>query len=166
MTSKIKRPLKALWIESIKRVPYILVVLVLIVLYQGYQTGARVVENVELSRQAAESNKALLEQVASLSEDNKNLSIQSNTLAERSNRYQSCIANLFAKYTIDYQPVIIEDLENCVTKAMIIPPKEETPTTQSPGSEQPQPTPDNKKPKKGDLKKANPIVAWIKELFN
>ncbi len=141
MINRTTRFARALWVESIKRIPYILVILVIIVLFQGYRTSSKVIENVEISRQIAESNQSLLKQVADLSEDNKNLSTQSNTLAERSNRYQSCIANLFAKYTRDYLPVIIDDLENCIVTSMVIPQPAPvsvpSPTTPTPTPEKP-----------------------------
>lgn len=152
MITKVKRLSTALWMESVKRLPYIGLILILLLLYQGYQTAAKVSENVGISKKNSEDNMVLLREVAALSEankklseDNKKLSEQSNELAAQSIRYQDCIARIFAKYTRDYKPVIIRDLEGCVTTNTEQSISTRIPTPQSPppasGSQPPQSPP-------------------------
>ncbi len=121
--SKTIRIGKALLTESLKRLPYVGFILIVIVLLQVYVTGGQVAENVRISRQNSDANNVLLAKISGLSEDNKKLSQdnkalseQNNSLADQSNRYLDCIAQLFAKYTRDYKPIIITDLNICAAQ--------------------------------------------------
>ena len=137
---------KALWHETVKRLPYVGLILIVVILFQVFKTGAQVVENIEISKRNSESNMVVLARIAeisennkSLSEDNKRLSEQSKALSEQSNRYQQCIAQLFAQYTRDYRPVVIEDLDTC--SAYTMPVAQSNSTAPSTSQSTPQATP-------------------------
>lgn len=118
--------IKALWVEAVKRLPYVGLVLVILILFQVYTTGSQVAENVQISRENSETNKQALEKISALSEDNKKLSQdnkalseQNIRLADQSNRYLNCLAELFAKHSRDGIPIVITDLDTCAAENTI-----------------------------------------------
>jgi cell division protein FtsB len=154
MIDKVNRLSKALWLESLKRLPYIGFLLVVLILAQVYITGHQVAENVKISRENSAANNILLAKISGLSEDNKKLSQdnkalseQNNRLADQSNHYLDCIAQLFAKHTRDNLPIIIEDLNNCAVINAVsgTPVIHSTPTTTTP-TPQPKPQSSNASP--------------------
>lgn len=82
-------------------------------------------------RTLGEDNRVLIAQTKEISEDSKALGVQNERLAKRNSRHIQCIADLFARYTRDNQPITIVDLTKC--KAI----SDGTPT--SPTSTKPQP---------------------------
>ncbi len=161
-SNKIHRSLNAFKNESLKRIPYIGMVLAAILIYQFVQLNLQTAESVQSARraaltakEAADSSKRLLQRVATLSQDNKDINTQNKLLAERSNRQLDCVAQLFAKYTRDGLPIVIEDLNDCSATSLssmntpIIP----TPVPSSAPAEQPDPvTP----PAQEEVKKKDP----------
>lgn len=85
----------------------------------------------------------LTKQNTQLSTDIKTLATQNKQLAAENKAYTKCIANVFAKYTQDRQPVIIEDLEKCVTSSLTQT-NPQPPGTNPPASNSP--TPDTSSP--------------------
>ncbi len=131
MRSKVKRLSKAFWQESKKRLPFVLVLLALLfIISQGQKSYARLNENIEVAKINSGETKILSEKIAQISNDNKKLSQDNKALAElnkqlaeQSNKYLACVANLIAKYTRDYQPIVIKDLEKCITTTIKISPE-------------------------------------------
>lgn len=133
MKDRIIRLSKASWIEFVKRLPYIGLLLVALVLFQGFKTGQDVAENIkltkensEVTKQVAQDSKQLLEQITqqnellkTLGEANKHLSEQNIRLADQSIRYQQCTFGLFAKYTRDRQPIKTFNLDVCAAENVI-----------------------------------------------
>jgi type II secretory pathway pseudopilin PulG len=56
----------------------------------------------------------LIEEVKTLTLEVRNLSRDNKQISEQSRNYIYCNAVLFAKYTQDQQPIVIEDLEKCL----------------------------------------------------
>lgn len=128
-----KKLAKGFWIEIVKRLPYIGLLMIIILLIQGFRTGADVAENVRISKENSEvtkgigeGNQQLLEkmaeqntQIKKLSEDNKKLSEQTIRLSDQSVRYQECTFKLFAQYTRDRQPISDFNLDECTAENVI-----------------------------------------------
>lgn len=120
MINKAIRVITAFWQESLKRLPYIFVVLGVIFIYQFVQLNMQTAEGVRLAKKTSEGNQILLKKITGLSRDNKELSKQNkalseqnNTLAEQNDRHIDCVAKLFATYTQNLKPVILTDLDVC-----------------------------------------------------
>lgn len=114
MKAKIIRLSKALSNETVRRVPYIIVVLLVLVFVQSLQ-------NNKVAKSNSVDSKALLMRVAALSQDNKNLTEankklteQGVALASQSVSLNKCIANAFATYTQTLRPVQFEDIDACI----------------------------------------------------
>lgn len=94
-------------------------------------------------RTLGEDNRVLIAQTKQISEDSKALGLQNERLAKRNSRHIQCIAELFAKYTRDNQPITITDLDKC--KAI----SDGTPTSPTPSNNDPETSPsrpENKAP--------------------
>lgn len=120
MIDKPIRLINALWKETVKRIPYIFIILIVILISQFVRLNIQTAEGVRLAKNTADNNQRLLEKINELSEsnkklgeDNKLLTEQGNRLAEQSNRYLDCIAQVFAKYTRDYFPILDIELNSC-----------------------------------------------------
>lgn len=61
-----------------------------------------------------EQIKNLTEQVKTLSEKNVTLNEEQRTVVIQNRSYTRCLANIFAKYTRDFKPVTIENLDACI----------------------------------------------------
>lgn len=117
MKDKGIRLIKAFVNETIKRIPYILLVLIVLIF-------AQTVQNNHISKSNSIDTKNLLTKVAKLSEDNKQLSQQNQALtkqgtilASQSVALSKCIAYTFTTYTQTLTPVKFVDIDNCVTSA-------------------------------------------------
>lgn len=114
MTQKIGRLAKAFNNESVKRLPYIILVFLLLSVYQLVKVNSQ-------TAQTAESAKQLLTKVAALSIDNKRLNEQNHALTKQNNDLSQKISNqvncqlqLFAQFTRTYMPIQPSDLTSCV----------------------------------------------------
>lgn len=65
----------------------------------------------------SQDNKKLQENSNRLSEDNKALSKENQALSKQNRDQVECIAQLFAKFTRDGLPIFIEDLDKCETES-------------------------------------------------
>ena len=165
MKNKLIRLVGAIWRETIKRVPYILLVLGCILIYQFIRLNIQTAEGVRLAKQTSDSNQILLNKISELSEDNKklsqdnkNLTEQSNRLAEQSNHYLDCIAKVFAKYTRDYLPIVDINLNTC--SAQNIYTKQIVPLSPIQPTPAPTPSPQDKNNDKSQKPVAT-LLTWL-----
>lgn len=61
----------------------------------------------------SEQNTSLSQQNYILNEQTKKIGKENQVIAKQNRSYTRCIANVFAKYTQDFQPVIFKDLDTC-----------------------------------------------------
>jgi hypothetical protein len=104
--------------ETVKRLPYVLIVLIIMVFFQS-------VQNNRTAKSNSIDSKDLLVKVAALSEDNKRLTLQNQKLAKqgvdlatRSVNLNKCVGYAFATYTQTLQPVEFIDIDNCLISSM------------------------------------------------
>lgn len=107
------RMLRAYWQETVKRLPYIASILLLLALIVGLQSYRKTSENVAISRANSEVQKVLLAKIGGLAADNKRLAQQANDIAGKNQQHIDCIAHLFARYTHNLRPITIQDLDTC-----------------------------------------------------
>lgn len=149
MIDKSVRMIKALGEETIKRLPYIALLLLILTLFGGYQSYRKTAEGVEIAKDNSLIIKQLAEDNKRLSEQNKQLSEENRRLAAQNQAYIKCIADVFARYTRDFRPVIIEDLAKCKTPTSDTQQSTTSSDTSTPSNPQPQtenkqsPKPDN-----------------------
>lgn len=113
MKDKLVRLFKALTNESVKRLPYVLLVLLVLSVVQLVHISNQTAQNIDIATKNSVDNRNLLKQVAALSADNKRLAQQNNRLAKENTTHQDCAAQLFAQYTRDLRPVVMLDLTTC-----------------------------------------------------
>ncbi len=118
---KAKNLLIGLGRESIKRVPYMILVWVIISFVQLIGVSRQTAEGVRIAKDNSLDSKILLQKVADLGVDNKALSLQNKQLLEQNVQLANqnaahidCLANLFARYTRDLTPIQSIDLSACV----------------------------------------------------
>lgn len=118
---KLHRLLRALSNESIKRLPYIFLVLIILSIIQFIRLSTQTAQGVQISKNNSLDSKTLLKRVADLAQDNKQLSIQNKQLTEQNIQIASdnakhldCLANLFANYTRTGRPILQLDLSTCM----------------------------------------------------
>lgn len=114
MTNKVVRLSKALRNESIKRLPWIFLIFLVLLFAQFVRFNSQTAENTRIVRSNSTDTKTLLQRVADLSADNKRLTEQNLLLSKLTNDHVDCLAKLFARYTQDRQPVSYADLTTCV----------------------------------------------------
>lgn len=144
MINKTVRLAKALYSETAKRLPVILVLLAALLLWQSYIDGQRA--NLTLSKinQQGQQIKDLSLDNKRLSQQNKELGQQNKDLSEKGNAHIDCIASLFAKWTRDGRPILSTDLDTCAVVSGSAPQRTETEPAVSqkpPQSSVPAPTP-------------------------
>lgn len=132
MRDKVIRFTKAFTNESVRRLPYIILLLVVLSLVQFIRISNQTAESVRIATGNSIDNKSLLKKVAALSEDNKNLTKQNIQIAKESATHLDCVADLFARYTRDQSPVLKVDLMTCFIKS-----GEQTPATPGQNAAQP-----------------------------
>lgn len=132
--NNMRRLLTALGNETVKRIPYIIALLVVFALAGAIQSYRKTAEAVQIAKQNTTALKVLAEQNKQLSLDNKKLGEDNHALADQSKAYIKCIADIFAKFTQDRKPVIIEDLEKCVTSSLDTPQSSQSTTPSSQNS--------------------------------
>ena len=117
MINKVQRIATELVKESAKRVPYILLILLVLLLVQSYH-------NTQLARDNSSATKSLLKKVASLGEDNKRLSEENQTLSQQGIRlaqqnagHIDCIKKLFVDY-VNSGVLSRADADNCTVDAV------------------------------------------------
>jgi hypothetical protein len=120
-TNKVSRLLRALSNESVKRLPYIFFVLIVISLIQFVRLGNQTAQGVQIAKDNSLDGKALLKKVADLAQDNKQLGLQNKKLAEQNiqiandnAKHLDCLADLFAQYTRTGRPILQLDLNTCM----------------------------------------------------
>lgn len=64
-------------------------------------------------RTLSEQNKTLSEDNQRLNKETKKLGEDNQTIAKQNRSYTRCIATIFAQYTQDFVPVVINDLDTC-----------------------------------------------------
>lgn len=110
---KIIRLLKALSNESVKRLPYIILVGLILIFIQFVHLNNKTAQSVRVATGNSIDTKTLLKRVAALSEDNKKLTQQNLDIAKQNAAHLDCVANLFAQYTRDQRPIYDIDLDKC-----------------------------------------------------
>lgn len=120
-TLKLSRLLRALSNESVKRLPYIFFVLIVLSLVQFIRLSTQTAQGVQIAKDNSLDSKTLLKRVAELAQDNKQLSIQNKQLTEQNiqiahenAQHLDCLADLFARYTRDGRPILTLDLNSCM----------------------------------------------------
>lgn len=116
MRDKIIRLTKALSNESVKRLPYIILVGLVLVLVQFVRLNNQTAQSVRVATSNSVDVKKLLKRVASLSEDNKRLTKQNLDIAKENTAHLNCVAQLFAQYTRNLKPIYDVDLNNCFSR--------------------------------------------------
>lgn len=142
--AKVTRLLHALSNESVRRVPYVFLLLIILSLVQFTRLQIQTAHGVQIAKDNAVDAKTLLTKVASLSEDNKQLITQNKSLTEQNiqiandnAKHLDCLADLFARYTRTGQAIYAIDLNSC----MVITQKgASTPSTTAPRAAQPSST--------------------------
>lgn len=134
--NKIIRMVKAFSQEIVRRLPYIVGILLVLLFITGWLSYQKTAEGVQIAKDNSNTIKEQGVDIKLLTEQNKQLSEQSNILASQNKAYIKCVATVFAKYTQDGRAVVIEDLERCVVTSLSIdtPPAQSTPTGRSPAS--------------------------------
>lgn len=124
---RLRRLANALRNETAKRLPYILLIFIVLSVIGGFKSYHKISEGVQIAKDNSMSSKTLLQKVASLSEDNKRLSAQNkvistqnNQLAQQNAKHIDCIAGLLAQYTRDQKPVLSVDLDNCSISSLAV----------------------------------------------
>jgi hypothetical protein len=130
MKNKLIRLLKALSNETVKRIPYVILLLIILIFAQTVQ--------------ANHTGNSLIKKVAQLSEDNKKLSQQNNQLlqqgvgtvkqiklsSDQSVAINKCIGYTFATYTQTLSPVDFVNIDNCIIQNVQTPSTTEQPSAQ------------------------------------
>jgi hypothetical protein len=118
---KVHRLLKALSNESIKRLPYIFFVLIVLSLIQFVRLSNQTAQGVQIAKDNSLDSRSLLKKVADIAQDNKRLSLQNKQLTEQNIQIASdnakhldCLADLFAQYTRTGRPILQLDLNTCM----------------------------------------------------
>jgi hypothetical protein len=116
----LRNKLRAFINESVKRLPYVLLLLVILTVFQLVRLSTQTNQGVRIAQGNSLDSKNLLKKVASLSENNKTLIIQNKNLTEQNieianenARHLDCLAKLFAAYTQDLRPISLVDLDGC-----------------------------------------------------
>jgi cell division protein FtsN len=161
---KIKRFSKAMWAESVKRLPYIAALLVILLLFGAVQSYRKTAEGVRIASGNSEIIKKQSEIIKQQGKDIKALSEQNNSLAKENAAHIDCIAKLFASYINNGGLVSGADLNNCqtiLTKSGST--SQTTPATSSGASQQssqtsssPKSKPKKNPPKSNNVQKHNP----------
>lgn len=113
MKDRIIRFVKALSNESVRRLPYIMFVLLVLLVIQSYNTSHETAQNTKVVRQNSDSNKVLIQRIATLSEDNKHLTQQNIDLQKQTRDQVSCITNLFIDFVNSDKSLSKADATNC-----------------------------------------------------
>lgn len=113
MKDKIIRFTKALSNESVRRLPYIMLVLLVLLVVQSYSTSHQTAQNTKIVRQNSDSNKVLIQRIATLSEDNKRLTQQNIDLQKQTRDQVSCISNMFIDFVNSDKALSKADAANC-----------------------------------------------------
>lgn len=113
MKDKIIRLAKALSNESVKRLPYIILIGLILIFIQFVHLNNQTAQGVRIATSNSVDSKTLLKKVAALSEDNKKLTQQNLDIAKENTAHLDCVAKLFAKYTRDLKPLYDINLDNC-----------------------------------------------------
>lgn len=114
MINKLTRLSQAFRNESIKRIPYIIIILALLLLWQNYNNGRKANTTLGQIAKLSEKVQQLGEDNKALSQQNRDLSKQNKDLSQKQVDYTKCGFELFAKFTRDGQPIAIQDLARCV----------------------------------------------------
>jgi cell division protein FtsB len=117
MINKLIRLIKALWQETLKRVPYIIALLIIIGMAAGIQSYRKTAEGVKIAKDNSvtikNQGKDLKQQaddIKTLTQQNKNLSAQNNRLARANAAHIDCIARYFSMFAT----ARLEDLDKCI----------------------------------------------------
>lgn len=106
MVNKTIRLGKAFWNESVKRLPYIIALLIIIGGVGALQSYRKTAESVRVGRDNSEQVKSLTLRIKKLTEENRDLNKQT--------RNQSfCFVKAFATYTQTLKPITLEQIIAC-----------------------------------------------------
>lgn len=158
MINKFTRFGKALLKELAKRVPFIILVAVLLGLVGAYKSYMKTAEGVQIAKANSNVIRKQGEDIKLLSEQNNQLSSDNQRLASQNKAYIKCIADVFARYTQDRRPVIIDNLEQCVTTSLSVnpPPSSPAQNNTSQSSTPPPQTKNNQAPGQGNQNNPSP----------
>jgi hypothetical protein len=114
------RLIKALSNESVKRLPYIIIIGLILVFAQFVRLNNQTAEGVMVAKNNSIGNQLLLKkiaeqavQIAELSKENKASSQKNTSISKENSAHIDCVAKLFAQYTRDLKPVDDVNLDNC-----------------------------------------------------
>lgn len=116
MRNKAIRLGKALRYESAKRLPAIIILLILIGGWAFWQSYSKTAEGVRVAKDNTNSIRRLGEDNQRLLQQNKDLSEQNNRLAKENAKHIDCIAKLFATF-IETGQVGSVDVDSCTIRA-------------------------------------------------
>lgn len=92
------RFLKALSNESVRRLPYVFLIFIILLFIQFIRFNHQTAENTRIGRNNSTDTKTLLLRVKSLSEDNRRLTQQNIDLAKENATHLDCITKLFVTF--------------------------------------------------------------------
>lgn len=109
--NKLKKLARAFLHESQKRLPYVFLVMLILLLIQGWHSGARIVDGLNETKNNTAKLTELGTQIADLSKENLKLN-------KENKAFSKCIGLAFAEYTQTGNPVKFKDndLEACVVE--------------------------------------------------
>lgn len=119
MKYKVVRLSKALTNETVKRLPWVALVFLVLLFVQFVRFNAQTAENTRIAKSNSVDSKVLLMQVAQLSEDNKRLTQQAIDLSKLNTEQQKCFFNIFVdSINLGTRPKRA-DVDNCTTRVII-----------------------------------------------
>jgi hypothetical protein len=113
MKDKFARLSKAFRNETVRRLPYIVVLLIILSFIQFFHLNQQTAKSVRIATENSADSRALLKKVAALSEDNKKLTQQNIDLSQKNTDQIKCITKLFA---LGQRPLQV-DVDTCFIQA-------------------------------------------------
>lgn len=98
----------------------IAIMLLIIAAFFAFRVAQTIDQNNQIladTRTAVENSKIIIERLETLSEQNVETARDAKDTSTRNQLYLECLAAVFARHTRDNQPVVIEDLARCDTRA-------------------------------------------------
>lgn len=106
MNKKIIRTIRAYWSESLKRIPYVILIFLLIIIFQNRG-------NTNANERSLQDTQTLISAGSQRSKQIKELTAQNQRISKENQNYIKCIAQIFAQYTRNGKPITIENLDKC-----------------------------------------------------
>lgn len=113
MPKRILKWSKALWLEAAKRLPYILLVFVVLWLVSAYTQFRKTTENIQATKNLTSRVVDLSQQNNDLSLQIKRLSAQNNALSRHNDVQQKCLFNLFVSFVNQAGVPTHADVDRC-----------------------------------------------------